>query len=287
MTIKKRVKTKVQPIAFLEPKSVTPPLIEGGLGIGGDSTMVMLSIDLITPNDWNPNMMSDSKFKVLQEKITATQRLQQPLLIYHDGNGYRISDGEHRYHAAKAAGMTEVPVVIVPMTTGEAKLETVAMNNLHGEYIPIKMAELLVSLQEEYSEDDIRRLTGITDNEYASLTSLMDIGDFSFETAPVIAQDYKNTPIAIHIALYPEQHKEYIVALESAVELAGGLVTPLYGTQVIEYDKAMKVAFNLAGVQLRNKGLATICAVFNNISKEDMKMLLAKVLANNPDYLED
>lgn len=257
-----------------------------GLTIGGSSIVAMIPIDLIDVNGWNPNAMQQSKFSILRDKIKSTGVVKQPILVFRNGDRFTIADGEHRYRAAAEAGHEEVPSVIVDITEEEAKIETIAMNNLRGEYIPIKMAELVVSLKETYTEEQIRSLTGMDKDEVASLSALLEVGDFSFDDVPVIAPEHKETPIPVHLVLFPQQYKEYQASLELAVEIGGGMVTPLVGEQVIEYDKAMKSAFNMAGVQLRNKGLATVCAVFNAIPKEDKEALLAAVLEKNPDLLK-
>lgn len=257
------------------------------LDIGSGVDIALIDVDLIDTNSWNPNTMSDTVFNVLKKKITDTQVMRQPILAFKKDGRYVISDGEHRFLAAKAAGLKSVPVVVVPMEEAEAKIETIAMNNLRGEYIPIKMAELIASLKDTYSEEQIRALTGMEKDEVASLSALLEVGDFSFESSPIIAPEHKETPIAVHLVLFPQQHKQYQDSLELAVELAGGMVTPVFGAQVIEYDKAMKTAFDMAGVLLRNKGLATVCAVFNAMPKDQKAELLKTVLEKNPDYLKD
>ena len=78
-------------------------------GMRPDST---LSIKEIQPNKGQPR----KRFKA-EELAELTDSIKQngilqPLLVRRSGDHYEIVAGERRYQAARAAGLTEVPVVI-------------------------------------------------------------------------------------------------------------------------------------------------------------------------------
>ena len=74
-----------------------------------DST---LPLDQITPNEEQPRRtFKPEELAELTDSVKKNGVL-QPILVRKKGNGYEIVAGERRYQAAKAAGLTEVPVVI-------------------------------------------------------------------------------------------------------------------------------------------------------------------------------
>lgn len=78
-------------------------------GMRPDST---LPLDQITPNEEQPRRtFKPEELAELTDSVKKNGVL-QPILVRKKGNGYEIVAGERRYQAAKAAGLTEVPVVI-------------------------------------------------------------------------------------------------------------------------------------------------------------------------------
>ena len=78
-------------------------------GMRPDST---LPIDRVKPNKGQPRKhFKPEDLAELTDSIKQNGIL-QPLLVRKKGAGYEIVAGERRYQAARAAGLTEVPVVI-------------------------------------------------------------------------------------------------------------------------------------------------------------------------------
>jgi len=73
----------------------------------------LVSINLIKPNAGQPRKAFDEeKIQQLSESIKE-HGIIQPILIKKDGDTYSIIAGERRWRAAKAAGLKEVPVIIM------------------------------------------------------------------------------------------------------------------------------------------------------------------------------
>lgn len=252
-----------------------------------DVELIVCSVDDIESNDYNPNAMEQEQFDVLVAHLQADGKMVQPLLVRPNPNGdgpkYMIVDGEHRWRAAKAAGMSEIMAVVVPYDEDHAKFRTISMNKLRGEYIPLKMAKLIVDLQERYSQDDIRRMTGIKREEFTSLAALLEVPDIDFSSGPSVSMDELKRPIEVNIMLMPDEHGEYEKAMIKAMEIGKPGVVPLIGDEVGQYDKAMKEAFSLASTKLRNVGLATICKIFNGMSQEQRDQIADAVLFTHDD----
>ena len=88
-----------------------------------------VSINAIQPNDYNPNRQSDHDFSLLMKSMEE-DGFTQPIIIQTDTN--IIVDGEHRWRAAYELGMTEVPIVRVPMTPEQMRIATLRHNRARG-----------------------------------------------------------------------------------------------------------------------------------------------------------
>jgi len=71
-------------------------------------TVVDIPVNELQPNEYNPNRQSDHDFELLCRSITE-DGFTQPILA--QSSTKIIIDGEHRWRAAKAIGMTTIPVV--------------------------------------------------------------------------------------------------------------------------------------------------------------------------------
>lgn len=114
-----------------------------------------IRVSAIEPNPWNPNRMDDDRKKALVKRIRKHGILQpllvRPLAQEFPGDPdatYQILDGEHRYDALRAAGVTHTEAVIVEdVEDDDAKLHTLAMNQIRGRPIPMALAALIVDLE--------------------------------------------------------------------------------------------------------------------------------------------
>jgi ParB/RepB/Spo0J family partition protein len=83
----------------------------------------------IHPNSYNPNRQSEHEFQLLCRSIEE-DGFTQPVIVAEDGE--TIVDGEHRWRAAQHLGHPEVPIVVVPMETAQAKIATLRHNRARG-----------------------------------------------------------------------------------------------------------------------------------------------------------
>lgn len=107
-----------------------------------------IDVDTIFTRPRNPNVMAEADLDRLADVIRKTGML-QPLLVRErplsgdaaddaaarlgDGWEWEVIDGAHRLEAAKRAGLTHVPCVVVEATEEEAAALQIAMNRLRGE----------------------------------------------------------------------------------------------------------------------------------------------------------
>ncbi len=117
------------------------------------TTAVLVPIDALRPNPWNPNAQSEFMFAKERQSIrefgfidpiTARRgRVESdpfPLL--------EIVDGEHRWRAAQLEGLTEVSVIDLGfMSDARAKTLTDVLNSLSGKNDEQRWAEMVASIQ--------------------------------------------------------------------------------------------------------------------------------------------
>ena len=96
--------------------------------------IVYISIDRLLPHEDNPNVMSESVFDALVEKMRK-EGFDEPLLVRaspsKDGF-YDIGSGHHRWKAAKVLGILEVPCIVKQWSDAQLRLELTSRNVLRG-----------------------------------------------------------------------------------------------------------------------------------------------------------
>jgi len=117
-------------------------------------------LDQIAPNPMQPRRDFDET--ALHELAESLRRngIMQPLVVRQNGSMYTIIAGERRYRAARLAGLTEVPVVVMDDVDDTRMLELALVENLQREDLnPIETAEAYRSLMDR---------CGHTQNELAA-----------------------------------------------------------------------------------------------------------------------
>lgn len=108
----------------------------------------VISINLIIPNPWNPNVQSKSMFEKGKKSVEELGMLGS-ILVRETAGYYQILDGEHRWKYLKELGYSECPVESMgEIPDDEAKLLTVLLNNIHGTDDLEKRAKIFEQLGE-------------------------------------------------------------------------------------------------------------------------------------------
>ena len=87
-------------------------------------------IDSIQPNEYNPNRQDEHTMELLLRSI-EDNGFTQPVIINMDNV---IVDGEHRWRAAQALGMAEIPIVKVDMSDQQMRIATISHNTARGNH---------------------------------------------------------------------------------------------------------------------------------------------------------
>jgi len=125
---------------------------------------IVVPIELIEPNPWNPNAMDEAMF----EKELASIRkfgFVDPLTVreMHHPMGlddwYEIIDGEHRWRAAKELGLTELPCWnLGVIDDDDARELTIVLNETRGQSDRERLRTLLDDLISRRGEGPIREI---------------------------------------------------------------------------------------------------------------------------------
>lgn len=128
-------------------------------GMRPDST---LPISEIKPNKGQPRKtFRPEELAELADSIKQNGIL-QPLLVRKKGSGYEIVAGERRYQAAKAAGLSEVPVVIREISDDEVFKLALIENLQRSDLSP---------LEEAHGYRQLIKEKGLTQEELAKILS--------------------------------------------------------------------------------------------------------------------
>lgn len=130
-----------------------------------------IPIDEISSAPWNPNAEDAATFNELVDNLKEMGFGDTITVIPSEG-GYVLVSGEHRWKAAKIAGMMVVPAMVrTDWNVDQAKMQTVAMNVIRGKLDPLKFTRLYKDLEKAYGPEAVRKLMGLSkkDGEFRRL----------------------------------------------------------------------------------------------------------------------
>lgn len=114
------------------------------------SNVQWVDVDLLTANDYNPNVVFKDEMNLLKFSIIKNGWI-QPIMITQD---YCIIDGFHRATLAKThKDITiggKVPVVMMEMSEPERMMLTIRINRAKGSHVALKMSDIIHKLVNDY-----------------------------------------------------------------------------------------------------------------------------------------
>ena len=145
---------------------------------GSSSSYMTIRLSRLEPRSDQPRKTFDEEgLRSLADSIAAHGVL-QPLLVRESGNGfYQIVAGERRFRAAKMAGLSEIPVIVISpdeATTAQlALVENVQREDLN----PVEEALAYRELSEvwEMTQEEIAAKIGKSRSAVANMMRLTDL----------------------------------------------------------------------------------------------------------------
>ena len=139
-----------------------------------------LKTALIDPKSGQPRKNFDSDALSELADSIATHGVLQPILVRETGSGrFQIIAGERRWRAAKLAGLTEIPAVVLDRDD-LAAAEIALVENVQREDLnPIEEAGAFRTLSEEFglTQEDLSRRVGKSRSYIANATRLLELPD--------------------------------------------------------------------------------------------------------------
>ena len=133
----------------------------------------------IYPNLWNPNVMAPENYEALKlaiQKDKGNKNL--PLLVRPhptEPRKYELIDGFHRWKVLNGLGKEKALVVIENLSDKDARMQTILMNHLRGEFDEIRLSKLLKELKEKYgaTDEELQERLGYSEDELQEYESLL------------------------------------------------------------------------------------------------------------------
>lgn len=139
-------------------------------------TVHEIGVEILTPNPWNPNRMSEDMRAKLKVYI-GREGFVEPLCVRPRGDGYEILGGYHRWEIAKELGYESVPCVVVDLDDRRAKVLSVNLNEMRGESVSHLLANLIHDLSKELTLEDLESQLPYTIEELRDSLELLKIPD--------------------------------------------------------------------------------------------------------------
>ncbi len=141
------------------------------------SDVQWVSIDLVEPNDYNPNSVAGQEMKLLHTSIKHDGYTQPIVTIYDEKKEkYVIVDGFHRYFTCKnnkdifdATG-GRVPIVVIKKDINERMAATVRHNRARGQHSVSGMSNMVFSMLDNgWKDEEICNHLGMEPDELLRL----------------------------------------------------------------------------------------------------------------------
>ncbi|MHC1749248.1 MAG: nucleoid occlusion protein [Cellulosilyticaceae bacterium] len=134
-------------------------------------------VDKVRPNPYQPRkVFAQSALEELSKSILE-HGLMQPITVRIIGNSYELIAGERRLKASKLAGLTEIPAVIVEVTTKDsavlALIENLQRENLN--FLEESEAYLAVMQDYGYTQQELAKTLGKNQSTVANKLRLLKL----------------------------------------------------------------------------------------------------------------
>ncbi|WP_022667708.1 ParB/RepB/Spo0J family partition protein [Desulfospira joergensenii] len=145
----------------------------------GGSDFFMCPVEDISPNRYQPRTRFNEEELARLRDSVIQQGILQPLLVRNMDGGYELIAGERRLRAAKAAALTNVPVIVKDLTD-EQVLEVSIIENIQRENLNVlEEAEAYARLIDEfgYTQEKVAGKIGKNRSTIANLLRLRCLPD--------------------------------------------------------------------------------------------------------------
>lgn len=207
---------------------------KGGLGRGIDTIFsdnekkneeatgaTTVRIALVEPKVGQPRKNFDAEELQNLALSIAQYGIIQPITVRKVGDMYRIIAGERRWRAARMAGLSEIPVVIMDADEQKsaemALVENIQRQNLN----PIEEAEAIEALMDEFglTQDEASKRIGRSRSSVANLLRLLDLPDSvrEYVSSGALSAGHAKAILALENKDRTEEAAKTVIAAEMSV----------------------------------------------------------------------
>lgn len=116
---------------------------------------IIVDIENVHPNDWNPNTVAPPELKLLETSIQKSGFCFPIIVIQHGTEQkYTIIDGYHRWTVLKKMKVSKIPVIVISDDLGELMSATIRFNRAKGEHQILEMSSIVGTLFEQGMKDN-------------------------------------------------------------------------------------------------------------------------------------
>lgn len=141
---------------------------------------VIVPIDKVQANSYNPNAVDDNNMRLLEESIRSNGFCFPIVTIYDDSlEKYVIIDGFHRYAIFRDyLQAKEIPIVVLEQDISQRMEATVQFNRARGVHQVELMGDLIRALaDQDVDDDEIARKLGMEPEEVFRLKQIAGIAE--------------------------------------------------------------------------------------------------------------
>lgn len=140
----------------------------------------VIRISDIEPNRDQPRKNFDESALIELSQSIASHGVIQPIAVRSSGDGfYKIIAGERRYRAAKMAGLSEIPAIIMELDERSASEVAIIENIQREDLTVIEEAKAYRTLMDEYglTQEELSQRIGKSRSTIANVLRTLDLPD--------------------------------------------------------------------------------------------------------------
>jgi ParB family chromosome partitioning protein len=161
--------------------SLLPSDFDDSLLLDKEERVQKILIQDIKPDPAQPRKSFDKNSIAELAQSIKTHGILQPLVLVETEGGYMIVAGERRYHAAKQAGLSQLPALVRSLEELE-RLEISLIENVQRvDLAPLEQAQSIARLNEQFSMSyqDIAKRLGKAYTTVVNITRLLQLPDIA------------------------------------------------------------------------------------------------------------
>ncbi len=215
----------------------------GGLGRGLDailtdnseekenSGVTVVRLTEVEPNPLQPRKSFETEpLEALAESI-AQHGIIQPIVVRPKDGMYMIVTGERRWRAARMAGLSEVPIIIIEADDRKAAELALVENLQRKDLNPVEEAKAYADLIDEYSytQEEIAKKVGRSRSSITNSLRLLDLPDSILDklAAGELSEGHAKVLLGLKNKELLEKTAETVISKEFSVRETEKLVKSL------------------------------------------------------------